>query len=173
MNKFQLKKNLFPRSRTQSHSSSGDKDELAGAGSPQKVASGLKTVPETERTSQSDAKVTQDVTTPELSFVDAKPVDGKTEEKTADEKLSSLTTAVTATAASATAETERTAATKALEPVGLAPMAKPESYADSLFQIELDSAAAAKPLSNNNQAVNHSKDPGLGQSQAKPEQVSV
>jgi hypothetical protein len=172
LNKFQLKKNLFPRSRTQSHSSSGDKDELAVAGSPQKVASGLKTVPEMERTSQSDAKVTQDVTTPEPSFVDAKPGDSKTEDKTANEKLSSLTTAVTATAAT-TADTERTAAAKALEPVGLAPMAKPESYADSLFQIELDSAAATKPLSNNNQAVNHSKDPGLGQSQAKPEQVSV
>jgi hypothetical protein len=41
---LQIKKNLFPRSRTHSHSSGGDKDESANVGSPHRVASSLKVI---------------------------------------------------------------------------------------------------------------------------------
>ena len=150
---FQIKKNLFPRSRTQSHSSSGDKDDSVVAGSPQKVSSSLKTVPEGERTSQ------------DVSVTDVKA--SVSEVKPSADAVSASTSAIVKGEDAATTP-------KALDPVKLAPMAKPESYADSLFQAEFaEAAGGSKPIINSKSQASSSGPKGAVRSPTEPVQADT
>ena len=116
------------------------------------AASSLKTVPEGERTSQ------------DVSVTDVKA--SVSEEKPSADAVSAATSAIVKGEDAATTP-------KALDPVKLAPMAKPESYADSLFHAEFEAAGGSKPIINSKSQASSSGPKGVARSPTEPGQADT
>ena len=101
-------------------------------------------MPEAERSSQSDARSTQDVAKTTPSGVCTKSVDEKTNLKQPELKANLL--ALTTAPATSTTKAETSMALSAYDDSKIAPMAKPESFADSLFHGEFETLGNNKQV---------------------------